>query len=101
MGNHVKIVQTPSGGAPDWVREAWVGMILPLQPQKVMSDQTVRNVVSLVEVKNNGFSVSAMQAIDTLADRNPKAANWWKTNTRCYSKGTVFVFNKECGDIVD
>ena len=27
----VKIVRAPKGEAPDWVREAWVGLVLPLK----------------------------------------------------------------------
>lgn len=31
----VKIVRAPQGEAPDWVREAWVGLVLPLKESRL------------------------------------------------------------------
>lgn len=101
----VKIISVPKGEAPLWVRKAWVGLYLPVRSEEevALDFRPVLGVLSFnrVEGFDTGFHVPTKQAIDLLAKKNPAAANWWKKNTRLYEIDDVFVFNKECGKLVE
>lgn len=87
----VKIVRAPSGEAPQWVREAWVGLVLPL---KEASLKTTPNIGVLSGPKSSlgwlwasltgapitvtGYLTSAARAIEILARTRPEAAAWWR-----------------------
>ena len=86
----IKIVQTPVGEAPLWVREAWIGLTLPVLGEKQhMSAYGVltapRNWFSQVwahlsgkSIEMTGYVVDAKFAVDTLAEQNLAAAAWWR-----------------------
>jgi PD-(D/E)XK nuclease superfamily len=73
----VKIVATPGGEAPLDVREAWVGLTLPL------TDPTPRmfepeGVLTLSKQPSRvGYMVEGWKAVDMLAQKAPRAAEWW------------------------
>jgi hypothetical protein len=92
----IRIIATPPGQAPLWVREKWVGPELPLAPRlqrqvNVLSSGVLdgsptflgflgrlfRGHVSV----SKGFAVEIGPAIAILEVKHPDAANWWKTNT--------------------
>lgn len=90
----VEIVATPAGEAPLWVREAWIGLILPMAPGGdkrrrssfgVLSAPRTRVGALLGTLFNtrwvDGYVVPSAEAIRLLAMRNPGAANWWRTHT--------------------
>jgi hypothetical protein len=91
----IQIVQTPLGEAPLAVRQAWIGLILPLA-EDVQQDSLrrrpsfgvlsgpkrwwqqllalLRGGVESVE----GYVVDAPTAIECLAHQAPAAAQWWR-----------------------
>lgn len=87
----VKIVRAPSGEAPEWVREAWVGLVLPL---KEMGLKTMPSIGVLSGPKSalgwfwasltgeaistTGYLTYAASAIEILDDARPEAAAWWR-----------------------
>ena len=94
----IRIIATPSGQAPLWVREKWVGLELPLAdhprtqrpvcaitsgvldgPPTFLGflDRLFRGRVSVAK----GFAVDAAQASAILESKHPDAANWWKETT--------------------
>lgn len=89
----VRIVRPPSGEAPLWVREAWVGLTLPL---KEASLRTLPSIGVLSGPKSSlgwlwtsltgapvtvtGYLTSAAEAIEILAKSRPEAAKWWREN---------------------
>jgi hypothetical protein len=95
VATKMRIIATPSGQAPLWVREKWVGLELPLaRHSRAVGARTsgvldgaptflgflgrlFRGRVSVAK----GFAVDAEQAIAVLEARHPDAANWWKANT--------------------
>ncbi len=95
VATKIRIIATPSGQAPLWVREKWVDLELPLagHPRPVGAltsgvldgaptflgflGRLFRGRVSVTK----GFAVDAAQAIAALEARHPDAANWWKANT--------------------
>lgn len=105
----VTIVRPPIGEAPEWVREAWVGLTLPLASEQQRSWQTVGvltgphnwlaqlwTIVTGRSVKVTGYRVNAQTAVDYLADHHPDAAAWWRENTPEMLTGrSSFIFNSD------
>lgn len=96
----IRIIATPPGEAPENVRQAWVGLSLPLLPGYsgplrtggfgVLSgprgSQISRfsiwwaRLLRRYEVLE-GYAVDACVAIDILAQSHPEAATWWRQET--------------------
>lgn len=74
---YIEIIATPAGEAPDWVREAWVGCILPIRgPARVL---TSSGVISGNPERVPGYCVPLEEALRSLERRGQKdAANWWR-----------------------
>ena len=89
----VKIVRAPSGEAPQWVREAWVGLVLPLKESGL---KTLPSIGVLSGPKSSlgwlwasltgesitctGYLTPAAAAIEILERARPEAAAWWRDN---------------------
>jgi len=92
----IRIVALPPGEAPLWVRQAWVGLELPLPPV-AKSPRRLRVAGVLSGPKSifdalvawvsgryrqaQGFVVPVLPALDVLAAASPEAAAWWRTQT--------------------
>lgn len=101
----VEIVQAPIGEAPDWVREAWVGLRLPVMDCRpsfsfgVLSGprswigQWMAILTGRAE-RVEGYWVESAGAIALLERIRPDAAAWWRGHVPEFSKpGRVFVFD--------
>jgi len=89
----IRIIDVPPGEAPDVVRKAWVGLVLPvLGPLQeyptfgVLSGPKteigVRIYTRLGRARwESGYLVEARVAVSILEMVNPEAAEWWRTNT--------------------
>jgi hypothetical protein len=88
----VEIVRTPGGEAPEWVRQAWIGLRLPLvdaQPTTFRGAGVLTGPVSILgyfvallrgrTAVMTGYLVNAKVAVDLLAAQNRAAADWWQT----------------------
>ena len=110
----IKIVQRPIGEAPDWVRDAWIGLTLPMAAKSqrrwiglgVLSGPTnaFAQIWAVVRGKSfamDGYSVNARTAVDLLAAANPEAARWWRKNTPKLLLGSrCFVFDAAACEIL-
>jgi hypothetical protein len=99
----VRIVSTPDGEAPLWVREAWVGLELPVaNGQRGPCRQPAFGALSNDrEGFLTGFAVDGRRAVQLLAARSPEAADWWWRNAgHVASGGYQFVFPVEACDEV-
>ncbi|MDP3802640.1 hypothetical protein [Brevundimonas sp.] len=89
----IRIIRPPAGEAPLWVREAWVGLELPLAHLEpvtvdtggVLSGPTSRTGWWWARLlgrlhKTTGYCVNSARAIEILGRSRPEAANWWVTN---------------------
>lgn len=102
----IVIVRRPRGEAPEWVRDAWIGLSLPL----VVSDRrTVRGFGVLTgprrvlqiwailrrrTVEVDGFVVNARVAVECLDEHRPDAAAWWRTHApHLLRNGAGLVFD--------
>jgi len=104
---HIRIVRRPEGEAPEWVRDAWIGVEIPLLcpepvstfgfgvvsgPKHIVLDWLLSLIGRAKPVA--GFVVAADAAVACLAEREPAAANWWRTEAS-YSvrPGARFIFD--------
>jgi len=73
MGS-IRITSTPPGIAPEWVREQWVGVEIPLPKHDEDGIQ--------VGVPDNlfGYQVETKVAIEALRKKSPEAVEWWEEN---------------------
>lgn len=112
----VEITKTPLGPAPEKVRAAWVGLLLPaipmyyqdfcqqyglglapLVPGKPVNTPEVDAVNGQVVPGRNGYIVLDGAALDILAERSPEAANWFFQNR---PMGGPLIFGPDEGEIV-
>jgi hypothetical protein len=94
----VRIVDTPRGEAPPEIREAWVGVDMPLRSWET-EPGTVKSGSLLTPggpVLDHGYAVAGRSAIRALGLRSPVAAAWWRTNAAyVLESGYRFVFPVE------
>lgn len=87
---NIKIVRRPIGEAPEWLRDEWIGLSLPLALKRERNWRALGVLTgphgwlpqlwALVLGKSfivTGFAVDAKAAVEILAERNPRAAAWW------------------------
>jgi hypothetical protein len=109
---NVRIVKRPLGEAPEDIRDAWIGLSLPVLPR--YSRIVERRAIGVIsgpksllgiwwrqlfgsEPRWQAYMVSAETAVNRLADANPSAAAWWRVNTPHLLKpGGCLVFDKDC-----
>jgi len=113
----LKITSVPPGEAPVWVRECWVGLVLPLadgydqaieaETHGVLSSprtafgQFLSSLLDRPKVET-GYIVDSLRAIEILAESSPEAANWWRVHCPdSILSGEQFVFHESVGHIVN
>jgi hypothetical protein len=108
----VRIIKRPSGEAPENIRDAWIGLVLPVRPQFPHA-VIVRSFGVLTGPRNwltsklrrfmgggeptSGYAVDPGAAIDVLKQANPFAAAWWLANApHLLKNGRAFLFGEDC-----
>lgn len=111
----IEIVATPIGEAPLWVREAWIGVALPLAEGRATGTWRAIGVLSTPRTclraiwsllfrarRVTGYLVPSAEAIRRLAVRSPDAAAWWRTHTGfADSESAHFIFDAPACRLVD
>jgi len=112
---HVRIIATPPGEAPLDVREAWVGLLLPLvdedsEARASLTSGVLTGPKSFLSTlgwllrgrakRVNGYRVNALVAIGILEKHAPEAARWWQTHSPSRSPNRLFMFHAEVCEIV-
>jgi hypothetical protein len=104
---NIKIVQRPIGEAPDWVRDAWIGLSLPLASKRERDWRSLgvltgphswlSQIWAIFSGKTfvvTGYLVNAKAAVDQLGDHHPSAAAWWREHTpRMLTGRRYFAFD--------
>ena len=105
----IRIVRVPSGDAPGEVREAWVGVELPLlrpglykakvngllSPTRGRFEDWIRRRLGITKSRV-GYLVEAGPAVEELSRHNPSAARWFReTVPQLLEPGKLFVFEVE------
>ena len=110
-----QIMRIPAGEAPLWVREKWVGVILPIvdrSPRRVMAHGVLSGPKTWIGAllarltggldPYAGYLVESRIAIAILEASSPEAAGWWKDNAGHFLKpGRCFVFQEFEGRLVE
>ena len=106
---HIRIKSIPPGEAPEHIRQAWVGLVIPVPP-RVTERRNFLGFGVLSGPKNRlgallalllgrakrkaGYLVSSKMALDLLAARSPEAADWWRQNApRFFEPDQGFIFS--------
>jgi hypothetical protein len=106
----IRIVQPPFGEAPLWVREAWVGIDLPLVREGGPRKYLVTGVITgsntfwqLVWAWMRGrtfliagYPVRTEAAIELLSATAPAAADWWRENAPHLLRGILIFDEPAC-----
>lgn len=104
----IRIKSIPPGEAPEDVRQAWIGLVIPVPPRftgrrtgfatGVLSGPKSRLGALLAIVfgrarRSEGYMVESKVAVDLLAVRSPAAADWWRQHApRFIEPGRYFMF---------
>ncbi len=95
----IRITSIPEGEAPEEIRRAWVGLVLPVWTTTDGRDGIIQTgVVSGKAVPPlKGYVVDADEAIRILGKSNRKAKVWWETKAL---KSGSFTFSEKWCEIV-
>ncbi len=97
----IKIVRAPPGQAPDWVRDAWIGVEIP-------TIKTASRTPGILIGVNGGrpdsrsvggYEVKLGEAIKVLSMKSPEAAEYWE-NMFPDQPDRVLVFAKDVCEMV-
>jgi len=79
---NIKIIAIPNGEAPLWVRQQWVGLILPIA-ENLPSDAVEVGVLGR-KLENStttrGYPVETWIAVEKLKIKSVQAGIWWNTH---------------------
>jgi hypothetical protein len=108
---YIRIIAVPPGEAPEDVRQAWVGVRIPLplfhrRPRAWRSAGVLtgpRTLLARLSAlwsgrlgRANGYAVSVIEAIAALEAAHPEAARWWREHApHLVRPGKAFVFSAE------
>jgi len=105
------ILRTPAGAAPEPVRQARVGLELPVSAageftlQSVLDPEAPRSQVAQWWwrltgrlKRDRGYAVFVVDAREVLERRHPTEAAWWRQHApHLCVPGRVFAFDRACG----
>jgi hypothetical protein len=101
----IRIVSVPPGEAPEKIRAAWVGCVLPLfaTTDDPRVGKQLKGVLSLRnEGRPQGFAVRVVDAVGALEKHNAEAARWWRETTpHLIQPGKLFVYPGEACELVE
>jgi hypothetical protein len=101
---YIRITSTPPGEAPLAIREAWIGVELPLASEQerlwlgkgVLTGPHGRlaelfHLLTFRMKLVRGFAVSGKKAVETLERTRPEAALWWREHTPHFTEGSSYM----------
>jgi hypothetical protein len=114
---NVRIVKRPHGEAPEDVRDAWIGLLLPVLPcySRVVGRRSLgvlsgpRSWLAMWfteligrDPRKRSYLVDTAAAVNLLENVNPVAATWWRTNApHLFKSGRCLRFDEECCTVED
>ena len=118
LRHFITIDSRPAGPAPEWVRDQWIGLSLPLVPGHEPRSHCMKVIPRFIDQRSfwyelkwsfgirpkteewDGFLVHAEEAVAVLEKANrTKAVGWWRTCVRI-TPSTRWVFDAECCHLV-
>lgn len=100
----IRITRVPGGDAPEEIRRAWVGLVIPvdetIEQPTLIESRMISSGVYAGPVK--GCTVMAIEAFKELARSGSDAYHWWWKHARqYYQPGMHLVFNSEACELID
>ena len=92
-GWFVKIIATPQGIAPEEIRRAWVGLVLPVVGREDGEMIAARKLQGFLS-DTAGYVVSGPQALELLKEHRGNAWIWWVANFPRLCEGGVLAFEE-------
>ena len=94
----IRIKSTPLGEAPEQVRQAWIGLEIPVPPRFAELLQAADALDRSGRARQAlGYIVDAGVALELLTAHSPEAAEWWRRNApRLVEPGSTFGFDDDC-----
>jgi hypothetical protein len=88
---HIMIVKIPRGEAPEHIRRAWLGLVLPCIGKS--TSESAQGVLTgkTVNYGKKFYYVPHTPALSALEQVDPQAAEWWKAHGYPMPD-TVFTF---------
>jgi hypothetical protein len=96
----VKIVRTPPGEAPLWVREAWVGLEMESVGRAEAGELLMIGACGGRAVNGDGFRITAQEAMRALGEKREDAKAWW-TQRSVMAPDSELVFATHVCAVVD
>ncbi|WP_146126936.1 hypothetical protein [Labrys okinawensis] len=119
LSRGIRIHSTPQGPAPIAIRQAWIGLTLPLletapsSPQTMIVETEFRNPANRLDALKQrlgfkrptatwrAYTVQAATALRLLESHSPDAARWWRQHTPWLSEpDQVLAFDADCCELV-
>lgn len=97
--SRVRIIRMPRGEAPEWVREKWIGLVLPCVYKEDAS--VARGVLTGSIVCYSAYNISQESALKALEGVSVEAVNWWHDHGYPTFKDALWCFDSECIQEVD
>jgi hypothetical protein len=114
----IRIVRTPPGEAPLHIREAWIGIILPVKSNKKQPSRKhgfgvlsrpksfLGMLIAILigkSIREEGYIVDAKTVVELLREHSPEAADWWTMNVpRVKRSGFLLMFSSDvCEEFYD
>ncbi|GEM_PF-6277326 len=93
----IRIVNIPRGGAPEAIRQEWIGVELPAR--YIEGTHPTRNIVTgKLEFYDGAYMVSSRTAVETLQKKSPVAAAWFIDNVNIDDR---WLFNAQCAQTIN
>lgn len=90
----VRIISRPPGGAPEEIRDEWIGLTLPTIGRH---EGPLGDVMTHAKVdRSSGFRVDWFEAMEILGGKSPEARSWWESNC----SPVTLVFSSECLEVL-
>lgn len=75
----IKIIKTPYGEEPKWVKKAWIGLEIPVI-DGLYEQSLGQEVLSKEWNESDKYVVPLEEALRILKNKNPDAEKWWRDN---------------------
>jgi len=90
----IKIISTPSGEAPEKIRDAWIGVEMPCVYYLEKGSESFGIFSQQQTETSSVYVVAQIQAIGALEEVSPEAAKWWNDHGFPKSDEALFSFKK-------
>lgn len=81
MSGQIRIVKTPAGEAPEYIREQWVGLVLPCKFREDEYEGTTGVATGKVTAtpRSECWIVPQVESLAILEGKSVEAANWFRS----------------------